>query len=473
MSHDSASEHVFADSRDVEQASEGTHPHQQDEGADRDGGIILDDFRAYMPAHKYIFVPNRELWPAASVDARLGPVPDADGHCSAVINAAKLKTIKASTWLDRYRPVEQMTWIPGRPMLIPDHLVSDGGWIVRPGCTCFNTYRPPQITGGDPDQAKPWLQHLRFVYPDDADHIVEFLAHRVQRPAEKINHALVLGGHQGIGKDSLLEPVKAAVGPWNFVEVSPKQLLGRFNGFLKSVILRVNEARDLGEVDRYSFYEHMKTYTAAPPDVLRVDEKNVREYVVWNVCSVIITTNHKTDGLHLPPDDRRHYVAWSPRSKEDFPRDYWANLYGWYEQHGTRHVAAFLATYDLSKFDPKAPPLQTPAFWDVVDVGRAPEDAELADALDKLRSPSATTLAQIAQCSSPGFAEWLRDRKHARLFPHRLETAGYVAARNPHARDGLWRVHERRQAIYVRHELSASDRLVAVEEFLSSSRVPR
>ena len=25
---------------------------------------------------------------------------------------------------------------------------------------------------------------------------------------------------------------------------------GRFNGFLKSVILRVNEARDLGDVDR-------------------------------------------------------------------------------------------------------------------------------------------------------------------------------------------------------------------------------
>jgi hypothetical protein len=60
----------------------------------------------------------------------------------------------------------------------------------------------------------------------------------VQHPGEKINHALVLGGDQGIGKDSMLEPVKRAVGPWNFHEVSPTHLLGRFNNFVKSVILR-------------------------------------------------------------------------------------------------------------------------------------------------------------------------------------------------------------------------------------------
>jgi hypothetical protein len=61
-----------------------------------------------------------------------------------------------------------------------------------------------------------WLAHIRKIYPDDADHIIAWLAHRVQRPGEKINHALVLGGEPGIGKDSMLEPVKYAVGPWNF-----------------------------------------------------------------------------------------------------------------------------------------------------------------------------------------------------------------------------------------------------------------
>ena len=75
------------------------------------------------------------------------------------------------------------------------------------------------------------------------EHGVGLAPQRVQRPDEKINHCLLLGGSQGIGKDTALEPVKHAVGPWNFQEVSPTAMLGRFNGFLRAVILRISEAR--------------------------------------------------------------------------------------------------------------------------------------------------------------------------------------------------------------------------------------
>src|ERR1700730_7759681 len=270
-------------------------------------GVSLDDFSAYMPSHSYIFTPSREMWPAASVNARIFPVPlfDKDGK------DGTQKTIPASAWLDKNKSVEQMTWAPGWPMLIRNRLISDGGWIERMGVTCFNLYRPPTIELGTEAEAGPWLAHVSNVFPDDAEHIIKWLAQRVQRPQEKINHALVLGGNQGIGKDTLLEPVKRAIGPRNFAEVSPTQIMGRFNGFLKSVILRVSEARDLGDVDRFQFYDHMKAYTAAPPDVLRVDEKHLREHAVLNCCGVIITSNHKADGIYLPADDRRHFVAWS------------------------------------------------------------------------------------------------------------------------------------------------------------------
>ena len=247
--------------------------------APRGEGVSLDDFRAYMPAHSYIYVPTRELWPASSVNGCLPPVPLADAKGQPVLDAnGDPKTIPANRWLDQHRAVQQMTWLPGAPMLIFGHLVCDGGVIERPGVNCFNLYRPPAINRGNASEAGPWLEHVHKVYPDDAEHIVRWLAQRVQRPHEKINHALVLGGDQGIGKDTILEPVKHAVGPWNFVEVTPQQMLGRFNGFVKSVILRVSEARDLGDINRVQFYEHLKTYTASPPDVLRVDEKNLREY---------------------------------------------------------------------------------------------------------------------------------------------------------------------------------------------------
>jgi hypothetical protein len=413
------------------------------------GGVALLDFYAYMPQHSYLFVPGRQMWPGESVNARLGKV-----------GTGKDK-ISASTWLDRNRAVEQMTWAPGEPLVIRDRLISEGGWIDHPGCACFNLYLPPQVGPGDWRKAGLWLDHLRFVYPDDANHITAWLAHRKQRPGEKINHALVLGGAQGIGKDTILEPGKSAVGPWNFTEVSPHHLMGRFNGFVKSVVLRVSEARDLGEVDRYSFYDHMKVCTAAPPDVLRVDEKHLREYAVLNVCGVIITTNHKTDGIYLPPDDRRHYVAWSDRDRRDFPESYWKRLYDWYADGGRWHVADYLARYDLSHFDPKAPPLHTPAWWAIVDASQAPEDAELADVLDALGRPQALTLQWLVDRAETAFREWLQDRKNRRIIPHRLEEAGYARVRNEGAKDGLWKVDGKRQAIYARSELPLRDRLAA------------
>ena len=89
-------------------------------------------------------------------------------------------------------------------------------------------------------------------------------------------------------------------------------MIGRTTEFLKSVVIRVSEARDLARrgkrVDRYDFYEHCKTLLATPPDVLRVNEKYVREYYIVNVIAVAITSNHR-NALYLPHDDRRHRVV--------------------------------------------------------------------------------------------------------------------------------------------------------------------
>jgi Family of unknown function (DUF5906) len=452
------------------------HLAREQEKSAQPAGVTLADFVAYMPAHSYIYTLTREMWPAASVNARIEPVLLVDDDDKPILDdKGNRRYLAANAWLDKNQGVEQMTWAPGEDMLIKDRLVANGGWLKRNGVVCFNLYRAPTVEPGDAKAARPWLDHVHKVFEDDARHITAWLAHRVQRPHEKINHALVLGGLQGIGKDTLLEPAKYAVGPWNFNEVSPNQIAGRFNGFLKSVILRVNEARDLGEGNRFQFYDHMKAYTAAPPDVLRVDEKHLREYSVFNVCGVIITTNHKSDGIYLPADDRRHYVAWSSLTKGDFHDDYWNDLWSWYAEGGIADVAAYLAALDISGFDAKAPPPKTRAFWDIVNANRSPEDAELADAIDQLGKegpgkdgkpalirPEVLTIEQIATIADGETALWLRDRKNRRLIPHRLESCGYEPVRNDDADDGLWKIHGRRQSVYARNDLSIRDRLEAV-----------
>ena len=432
-----------------------------------DEGVSLNDFRAYMPRHSYIYVPTRELWPASSVNARIASVPVLNGSEPVLDDDGQQVKIKASTWLDQNRPVEQMTWAPGEDMLIEDRLISEGGWIERDGVTCFNLYRPPTIEPGDAVKAGPWLDHVRKVFGDDTEHIIKWCAQRVQHPEIKINHALVMGSEKhGIGKDAALEPVKRAIGPWNFGEVNPQQPLGRFNGFLKRVILRVNEVRDLGDVSRYSFYDHTKLYTASPPDALLVDEKNLREHSILNCVGLILTTNYKTTGIYLPTEDRRHYVAWSNLGPEDFAEGYWNKLFGWYDEGGDRHVASYLAGYDLSGFDPKAPPPKTQAFWDIVDANRSPVDAELADVLDELDNPAAVTLEQVITKAKRKFADWLEDPKNQRAIPHRFEKCGYVSVRKPDRKDNLWRINKKRHVIYVLSDLSYRDQLEAAENLV-------
>jgi len=154
--------------------------------------VTLDDFVAYLPAHTYIFTPTRQTWGAGGVDSRVQH-PVVNGN-----------PMRPSIWLDKNCAVEEMAWAPGEPTMIKDKLiVKEGGWIARPGCTTFNLYRPPTIQYGDANQANPWFNHVVRVYGAvTADHIIPWLAHRVQRPAEKINHALVMLDRERVGRQA-------------------------------------------------------------------------------------------------------------------------------------------------------------------------------------------------------------------------------------------------------------------------------
>jgi hypothetical protein len=111
-------------------------------------GVSLDDFFSYLPSHSYIFAPTRQMWPASSVNARLPWIMGGDG-----------KMVAPARWIDQNKPVEQMTWAPGEPLLIRDRLIADGGWFKRQGVSVFNLYRPPTIEPGRPlnDDLPPFI----------------------------------------------------------------------------------------------------------------------------------------------------------------------------------------------------------------------------------------------------------------------------------------------------------------------------
>ena len=118
----------------------------------------------------------------------------------------------------------------------------------------------------------------------------------------------------------------------------------------------------------------------------------------------------------------------------------------------------------ISKFDAKAPPPKTPAFWEIVRANRTTEESELQDIIDDLGNPDAITLNQIELKASHDFLQWLLERKNRKAFSHRLELCGYGAVNNESSDDGLWRINGRRQVIYTQSKLPLGAKIKAAEE---------
>jgi len=186
--------------------------------------------------------------------------------------------------------------------------------------------------------------------------------------------------------------------------------------------------------------------------------KPINEYYILNRAGMIITTNYR-DALKLPAGDRRHYVTFSERRSEEFSAEYWNEFWTWYEAGGFAHVAALLYQRDLSGFDPKAEPPKTPAFRYMVTASRGAGYNELADAIDALGNPQALTINEL-MVKAPGL-EWLRDVPKRGALTHRITDCNYVAIDNPTAKDGLWKINDRRQTVYVHLDVPPDQRIDA------------
>jgi hypothetical protein len=417
----------------------------------------FDDFIAYLPEHKYIFKATGALWPPATINSILGA--------------------NATNVLDNVNPAHCMTWAPGLPTLITDRVRDKAGWIGAEGKCTFNDFRmPPVFAGGDPALAQPWLDHIARLFPVGSveySHLIKVFAYRVRYPGEKVNYAIILGSDdQGIGKDSLLTPIETLLGEWNVADVSASLVMqDKYNPYLKSLLCKINEADDLGDADRFAFYNRRKTWSVAPPKHLDVRQMYTGLCYVDNVVLLIISSNNKA-GLFLPPEDRRNFVAWSSRVRTDFELGYFKRLHDWYSEPGTaHHIAAYLASVDLSDFDPKATPPETDAWRDIVGANRTTEASLVGDlvaSLDPFDTPAVFTVDELRKAAARDLSRFgdlhdlLNHTGKAKILSHRLNEAGYSPVRNPDVKDGRWSTGFRDVVVYGRkHGMVERERLDA------------
>ena len=401
----------------------------------------LEDFRYDESQNKYWDITTGTLLMAAAVDGAVPrewwpTVEDARGRLKPVRPSVAINNI--STGLT----IETSTWWPGKPRFILDCVVNENGVLPQPGAICLNTYLESRRETSDADPG-PWLDHVKFLFPEPAEHehFFDFAAHCLQKPDEKVNHGIVIAGRQGIGKDTMLAPIRYGVGEHNTSEIDPEHILSRFNGWAKSVLLVCNEVRPYDDEHKASsFYNKLKPVLAAPPDMIGLELKHANTIHVRNLCHVVFTTNDPLS-MYIPPEDRRLFVMTSalqdPKREVVFPDGYFETLHAWLANGGLQAVAGWLERRDISAFDPAVPPGMTLGkeliIGSAADVRRSPID----DVLEKFKEqfPNmdvifAKDLHDFAHKSDLfDDAQAVKRALHAKTLHFKMEDRGYDAMR--------------------------------------------
>ena len=293
--------------------------------------------------------------------------------CKSIHNQRK---IEASVCYDENRQAKGaktlvgVTYAPGETIL-----------CAREGLVYGNRWRdarPPVAAGVDPS---PWLKHVERMIPDpiERNHVLDVMAFKVQHPNVKINHAVLHGGHPGSGKDTMWAPFFWAVGGESLANVKKldnKDLSTPWGYHLECEVLIINELRQPEASDRRALENSLKPVIAAPPEFLSIQRKGLAPYEAVNRLQVVAFSNERM-AITIPSNDRRWFVLWSDALC--MAPDASARLWAWYRAGGLAAAAAWLASRDVSQFNPGAIPPMTEAKAIMVESGMSGAESFLVE----------------------------------------------------------------------------------------------
>lgn len=326
--------------------------------------------------------------------------------------------------------VEAATWFPGHGQIIKDMFIDADGARVAKGRRIYNQYVPPPEVGEGSSDATLWVNHVRALWPDEAEYFFDYCAHMVQRPQEKCNTAVVLSGTQGIGKDAALKPVKTAMGARNVKNIDPDELFSPYKPWLQTVMLVIDEVRpSKDEFHASSMYNILKPMIATPPDSLPLNNKYMALRYVINVMRIFITTNDWM-AMYIPPEDRRLFIMHSQQPQNWRDKQYFIDLFAWFAAGGEEEVVRWLKKRDISAFNPKAQSAKTEGWQAITNTWGEPEDA-IDQALGNLGRPPVLFGVELPDAVFDGREDIEHALKSPRKIGFRLQKAGYIALACP------------------------------------------
>jgi hypothetical protein len=229
----------------------------------------------------------------------------------------------------------------------------------------------------------PWLDHCCKLVPDasELEHIFDVMAFKVQHPEIKINHAVLHGGDQGSGKDTMWAPfIWSVCGPHlkNRGLLDNDTMSSQFGYALESEILILNELKEPDAKERRALANKLKPVIAAPPDMLSVNRKGLHPYQMANRMFVLAFSNDQVP-ISLDSQDRRWFCVWSHAPK--MTPDAAAKMWKWYAAGGFAAIGAWLHARDVAAFNPGAAPAMTEFKLNLVEHGLSMAESYLVEAM--------------------------------------------------------------------------------------------
>lgn len=281
--------------------------------------------------------------------------------------------IEASVCFDQNRQAMGAFALIGITYAAGEAIIVDGELGNR-----WKNARPAGAVG----DVSPWLRHVERMIPVELEreHFLNALAHKVQFPTHKINHALLIGGHPGSGKDTMLAPFFWAIGgnsKANCSLVRNEDLNSQWGYALECEVMEIAELRQSEARDRRALENALKPIIAAPPEYLQINRKGLHPYQALNRVFVVAFSNERA-AIAIPSDDRRWFCVWAEAGR--LPETEAVALWNWYQhRNGFAIVAGWLATRDVSAFNPSAAPPMTEAKAIMIDQGRSTAESYLVE----------------------------------------------------------------------------------------------
>jgi hypothetical protein len=265
---------------------------------------------------------------------------------------------------------ERIEFMPGK-----DEITHDAD-----GCRVLNLWRPPQWTVADDPEPTPFLDHIDYLFGSEqvaVDHLLNYVAHLVQRPWERIGHALLITSEaKGIGKSTLGKIIRRLVGEQNSRAAQTKDLKGQFDGWLAGkLVIQVDEVYEAGNWD---LANKLKPLITEP--TISVNLKYGPQMEIENYARFIMFSNH-TAPLNIEEGDRRYFIVNSKAEPKD--DDYYDALNRYIDADaGMNAIFSFLSRRDLSGFNPHRRPPMTKAKQEVIAVSGNPLRTYIANAVE-------------------------------------------------------------------------------------------